>query len=228
MAIKTCTTERFFTSPRLITPLLRVDSESRSFVLSQNFKPIECVKNYRDYDPKEMFLRRHGRDGDHRGNPRPDDMSFMRVSPIENRQFSLVDPRSDVFFVEDPHLQQRDFVLSSIDVTVRWIGPYCLEHLKRLAMPYYTWRKASMYCSLYTLTEFKALEELYISFLGCEEQSPGSDWVSSVNGFNPHFEDMEKHILGELEDLVKEFPDWKRPEIRFVKNKSALRKELGI
>jgi hypothetical protein len=197
-------------------------------VLSRNFKSIECVKDYQDYDIKKMFLRRHGRDGDHRGNLRPDFLGFMRAIPVENRQYSLVAPENDVFFLEDPRLQRPEFVLSSIDATVRWIGPYFLEHLKRLAMPYYTLRKASLYSSLHVLTEFKALEELYISFLGCEEQSPGTDWASSVNGFNPHFEDMEKHILGDFEELVKNFPGWKKPAIRFVKNKSVLRKELGL
>jgi len=223
-------TERFFTNALLITPLLHVDSESRSFLLSQNFRSIECVRHYQDYDSKKMFLHRYGRDGDHRGNPSPtfDFRGFMRAVPIQNQQYSLVDPKSDVFFLEDPRLQQSEFVISSIDVVVRWIGPYFLKNLKRLAVPYYTWRKATIHLNLNTITEFNALEELYISLLGCEELSPGSDWPSIVNGFNPHFEEMETHVLGDLDDLVKRYPDWKRPAIKFVKDKSALLKELGL
>jgi hypothetical protein len=173
------TAERLFTTPNLITPLLHVDSETRNFVLSQGFQPMECARYpTAEYDSSVVFLNHHGRNGDRRGNPRPKSFLYLRAIPIQNQQYVLADPRTDVFFLEGPRLPQVErvqFVLSAIDAAVRWIDPYFLENLRRLAVLYYIFRNASNSKYLSTLTEFKALEELYISFLCCKEQLPSRD-----------------------------------------------------
>ncbi|MCC2770675.1 hypothetical protein LK516_22525, partial [Parabacteroides distasonis] len=72
-----------------------------------------------------------------------------------------IDPKHDVLSLEDLNLPRATVTLSTIDVVVRWADANCLDNLRRLAIPYYTWRKASICKYLYRLMEFKALEELY-------------------------------------------------------------------
>lgn len=182
--------ERLFTNPNPITPLLHVNSETRSFVLAQNFRNIESDEA-KDFDMRRMFLRRHtDNDGHYPGGS----SNTCRAVPVENRRYSLVDPENDIFFLGDPEVPGPDFILSTIDIMVRWMDKYCLDHIKRLAMPYYTWRKAFTGTRDCTLVEFKALDELFIIFVCCEVK-PSTNYLHGIpNYVNPYFETVGPEV----------------------------------
>jgi hypothetical protein len=39
---------------------------------------------------------------------------------------------------------------------------------------------------------------------------------------------MEKQVTEDFEELAKTYPNWKKPVLKFVKDKSALLQEMGL
>jgi len=224
--------ERLFTNPTPIAPLLHVNSETRSFVLAKNFRNIESNRAT-DFDIRRMFLRRYIDDVERYGRRSPPVFyNIRRAVPVESRRYALVDTENYIFFLGDPEISGLgpgpDLILSTIDAMARWMDRYCLDHIKRLAMPYYTWANALKDLSVYRLTEFKALDELFIIFACCEVK-PLMDYLHGMpNYVNPVSENVGPQVMDDFEALSTGFPGWKKPTIRFLENKTTLLKELGM
>jgi hypothetical protein len=145
------------------------------------------------------------------------------------RPFALLDPERDVLFLQDPP-RTRDrtgtLVTSSLEILLRWL-PVPIHALKRLAIPYYTWRKTRNNERLELLKEFENLEELYISFLG--DNASGSckaTWSDLVGGLWSHFKEVEDEVKADIGNLKRKYPDWKAPMVRVVKHRGVLIEEI--
>jgi hypothetical protein len=149
-----------------------------------------------------------------------------------HRPYALLDPRCDLIFLQDPPLTRHkaeSFIESSLQIFVRWIGASMRDNLRSLAIPYYTWRKSRETGTLRLLVELKALESLYVSYLGGSESGSasgngagGRSWVDAVGGLWAHIQEIEDEVVHDLEGLKREFSTWKKPAVKVVKHRAEL------
>ena len=99
--------------------------------------------------------------------------------------------------------------------------------IRRLALPYYSWRKTRTGGDLKLLLQFRALREVWITFLGSYE-SGGRDWVEvldvgDLDLVGGHLGEAEVEIRRDVEELKRECPRWgENVSIGFVKHKGSL------
>ena len=160
--------------------------------------------------------------------------SFTGETGEDQRPYALLDPRRDMVLLQDP-ARMRDrmggFVISSLEILLRWLGKDLVRCLRRLAIPYFTWRKMKRRGTLRLLMEFGALEELYVSFLG---RSAGRTWCdvavaqggSEAEGLWSHIREVEEEVRAEIEGLKRECGEWTAPMVRVVKHRGMLVEEL--
>jgi hypothetical protein len=143
----------------------------------------------------------------------------MRVK----RPFALVDPKRDILFLEDPQMPAHfgsGSIVSSLSILVRWIEHEIILNLRRLAIPYYSWRKCRITETLTVLKEFKGLTELYVSFMGGYE--PGSTWSDGIGELAGHMDEAEAEVKADLENLERGSRGWQRPKLKFVKHRGVI------
>lgn len=155
------------------------------------------------------------------------ELVFGRELPVANRSFALFDPKCDLLFLQDPASPGYQAPkVSSINILVRWLEPEVLSGVRKLAIPYYSWRKTRVARSLKVFMEFKALEELWISFLGGYKPDGNRVmWseVLDVGEQGGHMGEAEVEVRRDVEDLKKEFPGWGVGlRVGFVKHKGSL------
>lgn len=194
--------ERIFALPRSPMALLQVNNESRSLALARKFESIDSIRPTAEFDINQMVLHMHVYTGKVHRNC---NVNTFRAVPARNRGYICADPEMDVFVLEDG-VYKEDRVVSTLKIVTRWIGPVCLDNLKRLAIYYSSWRKSTAALGqsgvesgekwdlFNSLAEFRSLEELYIILLDNEAARPTADWSSLVRGVETHYEDMERQV----------------------------------
>ena len=148
-----------------------------------------------------------------------------------SRPYALLDPSHDIVFLQDPPRtldKTGGLVISSLVILLRW-SPVLISSLRRLAVPYFTWRKTRNNGRLDVLTELGALEELFVSFLGDGYGGSGyrASWSDVVGGLWSHVEEVEGEVRADVEGLKREYPEWKVPRVRVVRHRGVLGEELG-
>jgi hypothetical protein len=148
-----------------------------------------------------------------------------------SRPYALLDPSHDIVFLQDPPRtldRTGGLVISSLDILLRW-SPVPVSSLKRLAVPYFTWRKTRNNGRLVVLRELVALEELFVSFLGDGYAGSGyrASWSDVVGAVWSHVEEVEEEVRADVEVLKRECPEWKVPRVRVVRHRGVLGEELG-
>ena len=120
-------------------------------------------------------------------------------------------------------------MMSSLETLLRWC-PVEKQRLKRLALPYYTWRKTRNNGRLGLLRDI-GLEEVWVSFLGdCYAGSRGyrATWSDVVGGLWSHVKEVEDEVRADVEGLKRSFPDWKVPNVRVIKHRGLLMEEFEV
>jgi hypothetical protein len=116
------------------------------------------------------------------------------------------------------------FVISSLEILLRWLDTSIIQSLRRLAIPYYTWRKTRNTVGLKLLLEFGALEELYVSFLGASFEGRGrkENWSDVVGGLWSHVPEVDEEVNADVEGLKRRYPGWKVPRVKVVRHREML------
>ena len=145
-----------------------------------------------------------------------------------SRSYALFDPSHDILFLQDPPRtvdRTGGLVISSLEILSRWC-PVDKARLKRLALPYYTWRKTRNNGRLRLLREF-GLEDLVVSFLGDGYSgSHRASWSDVVGGLWSHVKEVEDEVRADVESLKKQDPSWTAPRLRIVRHRGVLLQEL--
>lgn len=212
--------ERIYTSPQDLG-CLHICSEARKIALKSYLRvnadtnflgdmQFECLPTAKQSDEHETM--------------------FCLGTLKGDRPYALLDPWRDIVFLQDPP-EMRDaiggLVISSMEILLRWLGTKTIHSLRRLAIPYYTWRKTKNAVGLKLLLEFEGLEELYVSFLG--DNYTGSyraTWSDMVGELWSHVREVEEEVQADVEWLKRRYPEWKAPKVRVVKHRGVLMEDI--
>lgn len=218
--------ERVYTQPHDLGAL-HICAEARRTVLKQYVR-VSADTEFRG--ATECLGQMGGHDGE--------EMVHCLGSLKGEGPYALLDPGRDIVLLQDPP-RMRDrtggFVISSLDILLRWLGNDVVSSLRRLAIPYYTWRKTKNRGRLKLLMEFGALEELYVSFLGGGNMGGGGrTWCdvvvaqggSEVGGLWSHVREVEEEVRADVEGLKRDWREWKVPRVTVVRHRGVLVEEL--
>ena len=233
-----CYTERVYTPPQPFVPLLHVCHEARQVVL-RNYVKINADVDIRapgtahdgpmDLTPVESYSHGDGRSEEDKAGK--EQGRFYLATLKGNRPFALLDPKTDILFLQDPP-RQRDRlgaeIISNLATLIRWLDVEVLRNLKRLALPYYTWHKSNTLGFLHLLLAFEELEELYVSFLGGVPVCAGAMWADQggVEELGSHVKEVAEEVMSDVEGLKRSFPEWRKPKVKIVKHMGIVTKEL--
>ena len=215
--------ERVYAATQPLSPVFHVCRESRALVIQRYVQLNADTELLGERELENLPPRIQS-----------DDLEIVhcRATARGDKPFALLDPRKDILFLQDPHQMMNSLggpLISSLAIMMRWMSKEIIEHLRSIAIPYFTWRKTRKVESLELLMGFKGLEELYVSFLGGQSIVQAHTWLDEVNGVDElgvHFKEVEMEVLADVENLARQFPNWRRPMVRVVKHRSVLAREL--
>jgi hypothetical protein len=142
---------------------------------------------------------------------------------------ALVNIRRDIIFLqvhEQEIIRSSGPMVSSLEVLMRWLGADARSSLRRLALPYYAWRKARLRKSLWLVTQLTALEELLVCFTDADQRRGWLDAVIDEAVTESHIKEARDEVVSDLERLANDFPSWRRPRMSMLQNKKCLKELL--
>jgi len=157
---------------------------------------------------------------------------FYLAPPSPNHSPVLFNPDLDILFLADPPSSHLVRHVPSLSVLVRWLDQSVIGSVRRLAIPYYSWRKDKTFNQLDLLFGFKSLERLWVCFVGdggTERSRSGVGWLGAVGGGlgeEGYLREVKEQVMGDLEELGRRKVEWKRPWVGFVRDRGAVMNEV--
>lgn len=192
--------ESVFAKPMTLPSLFHTCRDSRELML-QHYMPLECeLRGQRETELESLppEVRDDGLE-----------VVFRRTVFKGDRPFTLLDPRRDILYVDNPG--RNPYSLPdrpeepSMSILLRWLSSDIKENVRRIVMKVSMWREAIGTKTWELLVQFKRLEELYVT-LHTE--------VFPVLG-------IEEQVRRDLNDLSRDYPQWKTPVARLVRRKDS-------
>jgi hypothetical protein len=162
--------------------------------------------------------------------------SMFYFAPPSKHSLTLFNPALDVLFLADPPSSHLARHVPSLSVLVRWLDRSVIESVRRLAVPYCSWRKDRTFNQLGSLLRFKSLERLWVCFVGDGriEGSGGSwGWLVAVGRVGDGHDSKEgylgevrEQVMGDVEELGRREMEWRRPSILVVRDRGEVMSEL--
>jgi hypothetical protein len=239
-------TDRMGSPKQEVSALLCVDREVRELVLKQ-WKVLDGVGGLgvRERfegesgagDGETVGLRRGGMgDGNWRFKApevQGDGVeSMFYLAPFSNNNLPLFNPTLDILFLADPPSSHLVRHVPSLSVLVRWLDQGVIESVRRLAIPYYSWRKDRTFNQLGLLLRFKSLERLWVCFVGdggTERSRERAGWLGAVGreeGEEAYLGEVREQVMGDMEELGRRDVGWGRPCVEVVRDRGAVLNEL--
>lgn len=162
--------------------------------------------------------------------------SMFYLAPPSKHSLTLFNPTLDILFLADPPSSHLVRHVPSLSVLVRWLDQSVVESVRRLAVPYYSWRKDRTFNQLGLLLRFKSLERLWVCFVGdggIEESSGREGWLGAVgrvadrhDGGEGYLGEVREQVMGDVEELGRREVEWRRPLVMVVRDRGAVMSEL--
>lgn len=237
-------TERVFALARLsrLPTVFHVCRDSRELVL-RHCTPFLCEPRRRGQREREVeSLPPVAREADL-------EIVFSRTMLKRDRPFTLLDPRKDMIFLENPtigsylRLNGAEFLVRcTVETLMRWLSSDIKENLLYLAMSYSSWRAAIDNGTVKVLVQLRGLEVLYVAYSrGSVSASLGSSTPQVTPSVDDDYDDEDdddedywrttkcelvEEAMKTLKILSREHSQWKIPIVRIVYDRTEMKSDF--